>query len=307
MTNSLSPNVVQTALDEVFYQEFERGKHPGYVDATSGLVFEQGSCDNSGVIMETFKGVSAWGEKDEVGNIPEESARTDNKKTYTMITFAKGVELSKEFFDDNMHGMYERTTRDFAMKAKIGRDSNAFKLYNGGFDTYVTADDAYIFSDTHTTLSGDTVDNKGTAALSESSLDDAITALIEQKDQAGVVLGKMPETLFVPPKLFKEAAIILDSPLRSGTANNDANIYSTKYSIYLATSERIGASAGGSDTAWFLLGMDKGIMRWEREGISTYLNDWKETKNQAYFYAGRFREEVGAQDYVGLWGSDGTA
>ncbi len=35
MTNSLSPSVVKTELDDVFYQEFERGMHPGYVDAIS--------------------------------------------------------------------------------------------------------------------------------------------------------------------------------------------------------------------------------------------------------------------------------
>ncbi len=83
-------------------------------------------------------------------------------------------------------------------KAKIGRDKNAFKIFNGGFDTYVTADDAYIFSDSHTTLSGDTVDNKGTAALAESSLNDVYIALVEQKDQAGEAWVIQSETLLVP-------------------------------------------------------------------------------------------------------------
>ncbi len=307
MNNSLNPSVVKTELDDVFYQEFERGSHPGYVDATSPLVFMQDSSDSSAEIMETFKGVSAWGEKDESGNVPEESARVDNQKTYTMLTFAKGVEVSKEFFDDNKHGVYERTVADFARKAKLGRDKNAFKIYNGGFDTYVTADDSYIFATDHTTLSGATVSNLGTAALSESSLNDAIVALIEQKDQAGEVMGEMPETLLVAPALFKTACEILESELKSGTADNDTNVYSSKYNIYIATSERLGAAAGGSDTAWFLLGRNKGAMRWEREGLSTYLNDWTATKNQAYFYGGRFREEVGAQDYIGLWGSTGLA
>jgi hypothetical protein len=307
MTNSLSPSVVKTELDDVFYQEFERGMHPGYVDATSSLVFVQDISDSSAEILETFKGVSAWGEKDESGNIPEESARVDNQKTYSMITFAKGVELSKEFFDDNKHQVYERTVQDFARKAKLGRDKNAFKLFNGGFDTYVTADDSYIFANDHTTLSGSTVDNLGTAALSESSLNDAIIALVEQKDQAGEVMGNMPETLLVPPKLFKTACGIVESEFKADTADNNINVYSSKYNIYIATSERLGAAAGGSDTAWFLLARNKGTMRWTREGLSTYLNDWRATKNQSYFYGGRFREEVGAQDYVGLWGSQGNA
>jgi len=307
MNNSLNLSVVQTELDDVFYQEFNEEMHPGYVDATSPLVFVQDSSDKANEIMETFKGVSAWGEKDEVGNVPEETARVDNQATYTMLTFAKGVEISKEFFDDNRHGVYERMVQDFARKAKIGRDKNAFKIYNGGFDTYTTADGSYIFADDHTTLGGDTVDNKGTAALSESSLNDAITDLIEQKDQAGEVMGNMPETLVVPPALFKTACEIVESELKSGTADNDMNVYSSKYNIYVATSPRLGAAAGGSDTAWFLNTSNKAATRWVREDLSTYLNDWTLTKNQSFFYAGRFREEVGAQDYVGAWGSLGTA
>ena len=307
MNNALSPSVVKTELDEVFYQKFNRGAHPGYVDATSPLVFMQKTSDSAAEIMETFKGVSPWGTKDENGDIPEDQSRVDNQKTYNMLTFASGVELTKEFFDDNRHNVYEQTVADFANKARIGRDDNAFKLFNEGFDSQKTADGSYIFADDHTTLGNDTVDNKGTAALSESSLNDAITALIEQKDQAGEVMGNMPETLVVPPALFKTACEIVESELKSGTADNDMNVYSSKYNIYVATSPRLGAAAGGSDTAWFLNTSNKAATRWVREDLSTYLNDWTATKNQSFFYGGRFREEVGAQDYVGAWGSLGTA
>ena len=206
-----------------------------------------------------------------------------------------------------MHSSYEKMTKDFGQKARITRDDNAMKLYRDAFTTTLTADGATLISDSHTTISGATVDNKLTAALTETSLNDAIVSLIEQKDQAGVVSGGMPQTLFVPPALFKLASEITESELRSGTGDNDSNVYSTKYGIEVATSNRLGAASGGSDTAWFLLGTNHSIGRWVRQSVETSLVDWRLQRNNNYIYKGEFREVVGARDYVGIVGSTGAA
>jgi phage major head subunit gpT-like protein len=137
-------------------------------------------------------------------------------------------------------------------------------------------------------------------------LNSAIVALYEQKDQAGIVVGSTPQTLLVPPALFKTACEIVESELRSGTADNDMNVYSSKYGINVATSNRLGAAAGGSDTAWFLLGRNHSVTRWVRQGIVTDLVDYKFQRNNNYIYKANFREIVGAMDYVGIVGSDGT-
>ena len=61
----------------------------------------------------------------------------------------------------------------------------------------------------------------------------------------------------VPQALDKEAVIITNSTLRSGTANNDINWYRGKVNVYV--NPFIGSDITdfdgntGSDTAWFLL------------------------------------------------------
>lgn len=306
-SSSANPSVVKTELDDVFMQEFTPEMHPGYATASSGSVFIQDSTDRAAEIEEVFKGVGLWDERTEEQNVPSDNPLIDNKITFNVVNFAKSIDVPKNFFDDNMHGSYEKMVRDFGRKGNITQNDNAFSLYRDAFTNTLTADGAALVSDTHTTISGDTVDNKLTAALSDSSLNDAIVKLIEQKDQSGVVSGNMPATLLVPPALFKEASEITDSELRSGTANNDVNVYSSKYNITIATSNRLGAAAGGSDTAWFLLSNNHSVRRWVRQGIQTDLVDYKYQRNNNYIYKGEFREVVGAVDYVGIVGSTGAA
>ena len=205
-----------------------------------------------------------------------------------------------------MHASYEKMVKDFGEKGRVTRDQVAFSVFRNAFTTALTADGVALVSDSHLTINGDTIDNKLTAVLSEPTLDDAITMLVEQKDQAGVVMGSMPETLLVPPKLFKLACEITESEKRSGTGDNDMNVYSTKYQINVATSPRLGAAAGGSDTAWFLLGRNHSISRWVRQDIKTDLVDYKFQRNNNYIYKANFREMTGALDYVGVVGSTGT-
>lgn len=305
--SALNPNVVKTALDDVFMQEWEYKEHPGYVDATSGAVFNQDSTTKAAEIQEIFKGVGLWEEFAEEANVPEDQARITNQKTFSVVNYGKSMDIPKNFFDDQMHGAYEKMTRDFAMKGRATRDHVAFAIFRNAFTTATTADGIALVSASHTNINGDTIDNHMTAVLSETSLNDAIKILVEQKDQAGVVMGSMPKTLLVPPALFKTATEICESELRSGTGDNDTNVYSSKYGINVVTSNRIGAASGGSDTAWFLLGRNHSITRWVRQDIITDLIDYKYQRNNNYIYKAFYREMTGALDYVGIVGSTGAA
>ena len=55
MSSALNPSVVKTALDDVFMQEFNYKGHPGFVDATSSIVFNQETSDRAAEIQEVFK------------------------------------------------------------------------------------------------------------------------------------------------------------------------------------------------------------------------------------------------------------
>jgi len=301
--SSLNPSVVKTALDDVFMQEWNFKEHAGYVDATSSVVFNQESTTKAAEIQEVFKGVGLWEAFAEEADVPEDQPRITNQKTFSVINYGKSVDIPKTFFDDQMHGSYEKMIRDFSMKGKATRDHVAFNIFRTAATTALTADGIALVADNHLNINGDTIDNKITDALSETSLNTAIKMLYEQKDQAGVVMGSMPKTLLVPPALFKTACEITESERRSGTADNDMNVYSDKYGIMVATSNRLGAASGGSDSNWFLLGRNHSVTRWVRQAIQTDLVDYKFQRNNNYIYKAMYREMTGAIDYVGIVGA----
>ena len=300
--SSLNPDVVKTKLDKVFYQEFDGERHPGHFDATNSKIFNQDSADSSAIIMEIFGGVGAWESTNEEENLPNGNPRITNEITFNVEKFAKKVDIPLEFFDDNKHGSYEKMVRNFARRARTARDKNAMSVFREA-TTQTTADGSAIIADDHTTISGDTVDNKITTALSPSSLSDAIKMMYEQKAQDGEIDGHVPASLVVPPALYDYAVEITDSKLLADTADNNVNPYSTKYMISVYTSPFLGAAAGGDDNNWFLLSNTHSLTRWVRSGVSTSLVDANISDNDVYKYKGRFREVVGVPSYEGIIGA----
>jgi len=205
-----------------------------------------------------------------------------------------------------MHGVWSHDVADFALKARVTQDNNAFKVFRNAFTTQLTPDGVAAISAAHPLIGGGTTSNLISGALSSTTLNTAIVALRNQVDQTNVVLGGVPSMLLVPSELFKLATEITESALISDSANNALNVYRSAYGITVWASPQLSAAvAGGSATAWFLMTRNNGVIRIVRQGIETALRDWRYSNNRTYFYQGNFREEVYVQDYSGLVGSTG--
>ena len=137
--------------------------------------------------------------------------------------------------------------------------------------------------------------------MSGSSLNDAIIALMKQVDQAGVEVGNVARTLLVPIELFKTAVEITDSELRSGTANNDINAYSSKYGIRVVTTNYL-----TSATAWFLMDSSEHLLQWFWRIRPEFKSDFN-FDSDAALYKVRIRYSFGWSDWRGVWGSSGEA
>lgn len=308
LTSSLNPDVVKTALDKVFETEFKLEAQPGLATANDPLVFMQDSADKAAIIIDQYQGVGYFEERLEQSDLAQATPRVGNQKTFSVINFAKEVDISKNFFDDEQWSVVSRTVKNFARNARLTQSKKAFGQYNLGFTTVTTNDNVALFSNSHITLSGDTVDNLETAALTETSLNLAFNSLMAQLTQDGTLGGHMPKVLLVPTKLFKTACEITKSEYRSGTANNDMNYYSQLYpGLVVKHSPFLAAAQGGSDTAWFLLSDDHSMIRWVRQGLVTDLVDYKTQRNNNYIYKAEYREVVGPISFEGLVGSLGNA
>lgn len=305
--------IVRTELDSVFFQEFNYDdSNPVMTTCKNGMIFRQETTDKAYDIEQIFKGVNAFPIITETQTVPSTVPKVANKITTAIKDFAEGVELSKDMFDDNMFSTWSRIVTDLALKARVSMDINAFKIFRGAFTTTLTADGNALCSN-HSLIGGSTYSNNlfditgASTILSSTSLNAAITAMSVQPDQAGVVLGQQPQVLLVPPALIKLALELSDSALAGDTSTNAINVFRSSYGYRIFSNPYISLAAGGSDTAWFLLGRNTGIKRIVRQGIETFLRPWGYSNNRTYLYQANFREEVVAVDYLGVIGAKGQA
>ncbi len=292
--------IVQTELDEVVKQTFEYdASDPGIATAETGSIFRVINTTHAAYIREVAAGTGLWKKIGETQNVPNDLPAVANKQTVLISTFADGISLSKQLFDDNLHETWSWNVKEFAMMARVTRDSNAFGLFRGYSTTTLTADGS-AWGSTHTLIKGGTYANTTTAAtLGPSSLQTAITKLREQVNQANVILGFAPKYLVVPTALFAHACQITQSVLVPDSANNNINVFRGIYGIEVLSSPYLDSVAGGSDTYWFLLAQFHHIGRIVRQGVQTALRDWMYSDNLTYRYQGNFREEVSVADYAG--------
>lgn len=306
-TEAQNFSIVQTELDKVFFQQFDyNDTFPGVARATTAEIFMPQQTTHAAFIQSINKGSGLFPAIGETAQVPLATPKVTNKQTTQVLTFAQGIQISKQLFDDNMHGVWAADVKDFASKARDTQDYTAFGLFRNGFTTALTADGSAIFS-THTLIGGGTQSNAGTLALTPTSLNTGIVNLMEQKDQSGVIRGSSPAVLLVPPAVWKHAREITDSALIADVANNNVNVYRSALGITVYTSHWLGTAAGGSDTAWFLLAKRHGFTRLIRQGIETALTNWTFSQNLTYFYQANFRENYFCADYAGSYGSTGVA
>jgi len=309
-TEAQNFSIVQTELDAVFFQQFDYNEtFPGVARATTSEIFKPIETTHAAWIQSINKGSGLFPAVGETNAVPLATPHVTNKQTTAIVTFAQGIDISKQLFDDNMHGVWAADVEDFAIQARNTQDYNAFSLFRNGFVSALTADGVPIFYSAHPLIGGGTQSNAASgasSALSPTSLNTAMVNLSEQKNQAGVISGSTGATLLVPPALFKHAKEITDSALIADSGNNNVNVYRSAFGITVYQSHWLGAAAGGSDTAWFLLAKRHGFTRLIRQGIETALTDWRYSNNLTYRYQANYREAYFCADYAGSYGALGV-
>ncbi len=302
----------------MFKQSYEMTVPPSYATAMTGEIFKVTDTTHAAYIGTIHKGPGLFSKIGEVQSIPSYVAKVANKWTVTIADFAEGIDISKNLFDDDIHGEWENQVSDFAIMARRTQDYNAFKIFRGAFTTTLTADGS-AFIGSHTLIGGGTTNNEvvtadvsgaSTTALTTSSFNVAMQRLATMKSQAGVPLQCVGDVLLVPPTLYTTARQIAASALVPENGNNAVNVFSMDYAVKVFQSVWLGTASPdglGSDTAWFLLDSARHVVRrFVRQGIITSLRDWTMSNNRTYYYQANFREEVFVPDYIGVVGAKGT-
>lgn len=308
LTNSDLLAVTRTELDTVFFDSFESiDSSLGGITVENSNIFKVVRTDHSAYISMQFMGTGLWPTIGETQTLPEDQGRVGNKNTVLISDFGETLSISKNFWDDNMFDVRAEMVREFGRMARVTQDINGFALFRNAFTTNLTPDGVAWISASHVLMNGGTASNLVTGALTPTTLNTAMVRLMEQKNNRGVILGNTAAYLVVPPALLKTAIEITQSVLVPDSANNAVNVFKSPLGIEVVTSPYLGAAAGGSDTAWFLLSRNHGIKRVIRQGVQTALVGWEYSDNRTYKYRGSFRESFFISDNgLSVIGSLGT-
>lgn len=276
------------------------------------MIFNELSSSKNNEKDSNMSGLSRLVEKAEGANITYEDRTQGYDVTYTHKTFALGGAVTHEMWEDDQHNEIRRISRDLATarvrhSEQLGADIFNYGFTDGGGGTasFTGGDAQALFDAAHTrTDGGATQSNTSTMDLAEDALEVAMIAMRSTLDNKGQLFLVQPGTLVVPPTLEKEARILLNSTERPGTANNDINPY--QGSLRLMVWDYLGAAAGGSDTAWFVLDQSVHRLNWfwrERPDLDGPEYDF-DTKTAKWSVL--YRASVGFSDWRGAWGSTGT-
>jgi phage major head subunit gpT-like protein len=275
-----------------------------------GKVFNVQSSDKAYEKDTSVSGLGKLVQKPEGDAIVYEAPTNGYPVVYTHLTFAKGEAVTYEMYEDDQYNIIRKAPKRLALAKMRTREQFAADILNFGFTyggggsaLFNGGDGKALFATDHPLKSGGTQSNYTTADLDEDSLEAGLVAMRATKDNKGELQMVSPDTLIVPPALEKEARILLDSQQRTGTANNDINPYKGK--LNLIVWDFLGAAAGGSDTAWFLVDSSQDSLNWfnrDDRGIEGPEYDF-DTKTAKWSVVARW--SAGFSDWRGIYGSKG--
>lgn len=271
-------------------------------------------------ISEEFAGYAGLGsipEVNEAGEFGEDAIMHTYDTTLTAAKYGQLLPISYELLEDDLSGAVEKAKYGSRALVRKAEDLGSSVFANAFSTSYTSYGDGKPLCSTgHTRADGGSAQSNASATgitLTEENLETGILAMRGQLDDRGNLISVVPNVLLVPPALEKEALIIAKSANRSDTANNDLNVYNMREyrggMLKVVVWDYLGAAAGGSDTAWFLLSEADHQVNWgwRRKPSVKKLDEAVGAKNEVAYWKMSFRAAYGWRDYRGVWGSKGDA
>lgn len=228
--------------------------------------------------------------------------------TYRHTVFASGFIVTKEAIDDDLYDVVApKKARQLAFAARQTKEVVGASIYNNGFavnPTFANGDGVAMLTSTHPNVAGGTWSNILSTAsdLSEAALEQACIDIGLLKDDRGLLISLVGETLILPPQLEFEGARILKTQYRVGTDNNDINAL-----------KELGKFRKGQVVNHYLTDADAWFIRTNAQDGMKYFERWADTfsadndfdtENAKFKVYGRY--SFGWTDPRGIFGSAGA-
>lgn len=160
--------------------------------------------------------------------------------TATHVTYAMGVQINRELWDDDQHGEIKRIFEGFNDARHETKQDDAAQLFNTAFvsddEFYSHSEGNSLCNDTHTTTDGNVAttsgfDNVSTSGLSATSLAADRYTMRLFKNFKGFRIDRVPNILCVPVEIEDEALKIVQTRMGLDTAAGDKNIQAGRFRV----------------------------------------------------------------------------
>ena len=284
------------ALYGLEYEKYENEHTEIYETETSDRSFEE---------EVKLSGFGAAPVKAEGAAISYDNAQEHYTARYNHETVAMGFSITEEAMEDNLYdSLSARYTKALARAMAYTKQTKAAALLNTGFSSFNSGDGVTLFATNHPTVGGGTNANKlaTNADLNETSLEQAVIDIAAFTDDRGLFIAARPRKLIVPPALMFVATRLLQTELRTGTADNDTNALRSNGSI--PEGYRVNHYLTDTDAFFITTDIPNGMKHFERTTMATSMDGDFDTGNVRY--KARERYSFGVSDPLGIFGSPGA-
>jgi len=268
-------------------------------------IYDSENSDRSFEEEVKLSGFGAAPVKPEGQSISYDNAQESFVARYNHETVAMGFSITEEAVEDNLYdALSARYTKALARAMAYTKQVKAAALLNNGFTTYNSGDGVTLFNTAHPTVAGGSNRNRlaTNSDLNETSLEQAVIDIAAFVDERGLLIAAQPRKLIVPPALMFVATRLLETELRTATADNDLNALRTNGSI--PEGYRVNHYLTDSD-AWFIkTDVPNGMKHFTRAAMTTGMDGDFDTGNVRY--KARERYSFGVSDPLGMFGSPGA-
>ena len=298
LAKELEPGL--NALFGQSYDQYDREYEEIYAMEDSQRAFEE---------EVLITGFGAAPTKTEGQGVSFDQASEGFTARYTHDTISLAFALTEEAQEDNLYdSLGKRYVRALARSMAHTKEVKGADVLNNAFSSSFTGGDGVSFINTaHPLAGGGTLANRATtmADLNETSLEDNLIDISTFTDDRGLTISVRATKLVVPPQLVFVADRILNSPARSGTADNDLN--AIKNTGVLPGGYTVNHYLNDPD-AYFILTTvteaGEGLKMFQRTPMETSMEPDFSTGNIRY--KARERYSFGFSDPRGIFGSQGA-
>ena len=270
-------------------------------------IFEEESSDRAFEEEVMLGGFSTAPVKNEGQSISFDDAQETYTARYTHETIALAFSITEEAVEDNLYDrLASRYTKALARSMAQTKQIKAAAVLNNAFSTGVSAigDGAALCSASHPSLSGNQTNVLAVAAdLNETSLEQMLIDVAGMTDERGLKIAVRGMKLIIPKELQFIAERVINSNLRSGTADNDLN--ATKSMGMLPDGAVVNHFLTDTDAFFIKTDAPNGFKNFNRSSIKTAMEGDFDTGNMRF--KARERYSFGVSDWRCVYGTPGAA